>query len=331
MIERLQRKLRPSQLAKDPAGSRPLENVVADLGGEVLENRGPHQESETGDRNAREKLIPHVVGHEPVIAAELGRIDRRSVPISERQSRQVERRRPALSSLVERLDLAGGEAKPNRLQQRLALGSAHCQIPPAELEHLAMGAHSAQGQSELAPRDEGDLAFWRERRDRVAQRRQRALGAKRVGLIDPYDERAAPGAHGVECPDQAIQQVRWPVVARLQRDQGKSPLVLLRPLGQQAALRISGRGGDEHQRIAVGLAQPRDELRPGDECQVVREANVRPGSFMRQRAHNTIPAYRGHSPNTILRRTRIGGSFRSLARLDAHPTLRMRRGNRESS
>ena len=71
VIQRLHRKLRPSQLTQDPAGSRPRENVVADLASEVLENRGPHQESEAGNRNAREELVPHVVGHEAVIAAEL--------------------------------------------------------------------------------------------------------------------------------------------------------------------------------------------------------------------------------------------------------------------
>ena len=107
VIQRLQRKLRPGQLAQDPAGSRPLENVVADLAGEVLEDRGPHQESEAGDRNAREELVPHVVGHEAVVAAEPGRIDGRAVPILQRESRQVERRRPALRPLVERLDLVG--------------------------------------------------------------------------------------------------------------------------------------------------------------------------------------------------------------------------------
>ena len=41
VIQRLQWKLRSSQLTQDPPRPRPLENVVADLAGEVLENRGP--------------------------------------------------------------------------------------------------------------------------------------------------------------------------------------------------------------------------------------------------------------------------------------------------
>src|SRR5262249_4022158 len=95
----LDRKIRPREFPEHTGGPRALQHGIADLAVEVLEDRGLHQEVKSRPGETCQELVPQIVGDESVTAAEARNID--AVPLfAERQSGEVEHRRPSLSQLM---------------------------------------------------------------------------------------------------------------------------------------------------------------------------------------------------------------------------------------
>ena len=133
------------------------EDVVAELGGEVTENRRAQQEPARRLIERAENLVVQVVGDESMISAELAHRVVLILDAAQPEQREVEGSRPSLRSLEEHLDLVGPEVKPAPFDEQVGrllaregeiagpnLGERAARAKPREVERRVGPRHHHQ-------------------------------------------------------------------------------------------------------------------------------------------------------------------------------------------
>ena len=106
-----------------------VEHAVAELRGELAEDRDAVQERELVLVERRENLAAQVVGHEAVVSSERPHGPRRIVDGPQPQPREDERRGPALGALDEHVDLLRAELEMTENHEQLVrLGGGEREI-----------------------------------------------------------------------------------------------------------------------------------------------------------------------------------------------------------
>ena len=140
VIERHQEKPGAFELDELRGRAGSARHRVAERPVEPLEDGRLQQEVADGIALARQHLVGEVVDDEAVVTGEPGHDRARIVPVLQRQTGQLERRRPTLGALRERGDVVGRKAQPDRIGQvllRFVAGEA--QLCGANLDEHSAG------------------------------------------------------------------------------------------------------------------------------------------------------------------------------------------------
>ena len=177
------------ELGQHCGGAGAVERGVAELGGELAQDRGTVQKRPLVLVERRENLAAQVLGHEVVIASErlhgCGRVVDRPQP----ETGQDERRRPALGPLVEQFDLARPELDlPTGDQELVRLGAGERELPRAQLGEHPGGAVSREAQRRIDPRDENHTCVEWEVRQGMVDRRDAALAGHLVKIVEHQEQ-----------------------------------------------------------------------------------------------------------------------------------------------
>jgi hypothetical protein len=156
-IERRQQHVRAREVAQHRRRAAALQDRVAEVAAEPVENRGALQELDPAAGDREQELIPDVVDDEAVVAGEAGDRPAQVGNLTERQPGEVERRRPALGPLDQRLELLRAQLEAQPGEQLAAFGRRHHQVLAAELGQAAVGPHPAQRQRRLGSGREDQL------------------------------------------------------------------------------------------------------------------------------------------------------------------------------
>ncbi|MGE5409033.1 MAG: exodeoxyribonuclease VII large subunit [Syntrophothermus sp.] len=125
-VERDQQHVPPRQLGQPRGRVVAVEQRVAELPAEAVEDRGAEEEVDVRFRRVREELVPHVVDQLPLVTGEAGEGVARS--LAQREAGQVERRRPALGLLDQRPQLGGTGAQAGLGEQLPGLARRHREV-----------------------------------------------------------------------------------------------------------------------------------------------------------------------------------------------------------
>ena len=118
VLESRQEQIRLLELGQDAARIRPIEHAVAELGGESAQHRGAQEERPSVLIERGDHLAAEVVGDESVIAVELARRGVRIVDPAQPVAGEKQRRRPTLSALAEKLDIANCQFHASPLDEQ---------------------------------------------------------------------------------------------------------------------------------------------------------------------------------------------------------------------
>ena len=169
------------ELGEHGGGAGAVEHGVAELGGELAQDRGAVEKRPLVLVECREDLAAQVLGHEALIASERPHGRSRVVDRPQPEAGQDERRRPALGLLVEQLDLVRPELDlPAGDQQLVRLGPRERELPRPQLGEQPGGAVSREAQRRIDPRDENHACVGWEMRERTVDRRDAALAGHRM-------------------------------------------------------------------------------------------------------------------------------------------------------
>ena len=91
--------VRPNEPVKHLGGAGPLENGIANVAGQPVQDRSLDQEVQRVLVEPGKELVPHVVGDEPVVAVKVGDGGFHPVLPGQREARQIEPDGPALGAL----------------------------------------------------------------------------------------------------------------------------------------------------------------------------------------------------------------------------------------
>ena len=187
-VQRVDQEERPGQLCQDRFRARLVENRVAELTGEAIEDRDPPHESQLLGRQPRGELVLYVLGDDPVVPGEFGYPAHRALAFDHREAGEVDRHRPPLGLLRHRADLIGIDRHPDLLEQRPNLGPVHGQLRHAQLQRSAVGTETAEVEMRGRPSRQSKLRTGRHSfADRFDHLRG-LLGVEHVGVVDHQHE-----------------------------------------------------------------------------------------------------------------------------------------------
>ncbi len=245
-VERGEEHVRARELAQLRRRAAALEDRVAEIAAQPVEDRGAAEEVELAAADRLEEFFPDVVDDEAVVAGEA--VDRLAGlgRVAQRQPGQVEGRGPALGPPHQRLQLVGGDAQAERPQQLVAFPLGHHQVAGAELVDPAVGPQAADRQLGLGAGGEDQLGPRRQ----VGGERRHHL--ERRGVLDPLevveheDERDLPPLQRPpEAGQHDVLEVRLEVGER-GADLGRDRLDRVERGDDRA---------DQHRRVVVGVAE----------------------------------------------------------------------------
>jgi hypothetical protein len=280
--------VRVLQLREPGRRIRTVKHVIAQLRGELPEDRYFFKEPAAVLVKRREDLATQVLDHEPMSPPEPPHGQCRLLDGPQPQPREDERSRPALGAPDQRLDIVRAELKTTENHQELIrLGGSECEVGDAHLDNRPSGTQRSDSQRRIRACDDHHVRVRGKVHKGVVDRRQAFLVGQRVQVVQ-HDDQLAPqrcyavhelvngglnrAARHAKSPKRRTPEARPNpldrrrdvppepnriVIASVKRGPGQGSLEARAPHAHSRRLAIARRSRDEHQRgIATGVERP---------------------------------------------------------------------------
>ena len=256
-VHRLKRRSGARESLEPGSRASDVEHRVAERAVEFAQQGRATQERPVVSPELGEQLVAEVLGDDPVRPAEVRDRSVRVRLLGDRQSREIERRGPALCALDQPFDLLGGERDAGRVEEHRGFEMGHRELTHADLQHEPVRAKAAVRLAGSGARQHGQRGPAREATRRVEQvSRHARVSALRVVDDDDVGHRALPGV-----VDRAQRSIGCAVVAECHP--AERPLVTQCPLGGERRLAVPGGSHHQHDRRVAAGGQPSQEVRSG--------------------------------------------------------------------
>ena len=206
VVERDDEQVRPFVALELERGVRALQHVIAERTAHAVENRDAGEELDLRLGQALEQHEAEVVADIAVVPANARRGSASFPGRPQRQRRQIEPGGPAFGAAGQRFDLVARQLEAGTGQERLRLAHVQAQVAGSHLQHAALGAQPAEGQSRRRAGSEDELRSGRKLFDQERQGVDARRRVQHVDVVESHDDRRAQRRERLPEPGDDVLQ-----------------------------------------------------------------------------------------------------------------------------